>query len=107
MCVLYLNHPILTRFCRGRRVSAELPVVLREAHGIVAEQLSRLRSLAESTRREGERLSGALRQSERLLDEVGMQHRLAVQRGTAAAGDLGRRLAELRAQHDALLRETN
>lgn len=88
-------------------MSADQPVVLHEAHSIVAEQLARLRALAESTRRDGEGLSVALRQAERQVDEATMQHRMALQRGVSSAPELGRRLAELRARYDALARETH
>jgi two-component system, NarL family, sensor histidine kinase DegS len=88
-------------------LSADQPVVLREAHSIVAEQLARLRVLAESTRRDGERLSVALRQAERQVDEVTMQHRMALQRGASSAPELGRRLGDLRTRYDVLARETH
>jgi two-component system sensor histidine kinase DegS len=69
---------------------------LREAHGIVAEQLQRLRELAARVRREGETHAAALRQAERQLDEVMLQRRSAVQRGSSTAVALGARVAELR-----------
>jgi len=82
-------------------VSADLPMVLHEAHGIVAEQLARLRELAEATRRTSATLSGELRQSERQLDEAAFQRRAALDRG-AAAGDRARREVELRAHCEKL-----
>jgi len=81
-------------------VSAELPMVLHAAHGIVAEQLARLRELAENTRRAGAALSGELRKGERQLDEATLQRRAAAGRGTAAS--LARREADLRAHCDKL-----
>lgn len=88
----------------GTGEQIELPVVLREAHGIVAEQLGRLRDLAESTRRECDKLSSTLRQAERQLDEATIQHRSAVQWQTPAVSDLGKRVATLRTQCDDLSR---
>src|SRR5262245_12974030 len=78
-------------------------MVLHEAHGIVAEQLARLRELAENTRRAGAALSGELRQGERQLDEASLQRRAAAGRGTAAS--LARREADLRAHCDKLAGE--
>src|SRR5690606_33133943 len=63
---------------RSTRHEPGLPQVLHEAHTIVAEQLKRLRDLAEGARREGELLSTTLRQVERQLDEALLQHRTAV-----------------------------
>jgi two-component system sensor histidine kinase DegS len=82
----------------GASPSTELPAALREAQQIVAEQLGRLRVLAEATRRESERLSGALRQAERQLDEVTIQHQATLQRGAPGASLLQRRIGELRDQ---------
>lgn len=86
-------------------MGAEQPVVLREAHIIVAEQLDRLRALAENTRRTGATLGLALRQAERQLDEAMVQQRSAVQYRAPVAKGLTRRVAELRGQYDALERE--
>jgi two-component system sensor histidine kinase DegS len=86
-------------------VSAEQHVVLREAHGIVAEQVARLRDLAENTRRTGATLGAALRQAERQLDEVTVQHRSATQWRAPVAQELAQRVAELRARHETLQRE--
>jgi two-component system sensor histidine kinase DegS len=87
-------------------LGAEQPVVLREAHAIVAEQLARLRALAEDTRRNGAVLGVALRQAERQLDEALVQQRSAVQWRAPAAKGLAARVADLRAKHDALQSET-
>jgi two-component system sensor histidine kinase DegS len=76
--------------------------VLHEAHVIVAEQLGRLRELAESTQRTGAALSAQLRQSQRQLDELALQRRSALERGAGQAGDLARREAGLREQCDKL-----
>lgn len=80
---------------------------LREAREIVAEQLERLRALAEREREETAALAAALRQAERELDEVTLQYRTAVQRRRANAEALSRRVAELRARGDALSREVD
>lgn len=87
------------------RQNDELPAALREARTIVADQVARLRDLAARVRREGETRGAALRQAERQLDEVMLQHRSAVQRRAATAGELARRAAELRARCDAMERE--
>jgi len=83
-------------------LGAEQPVVLREAHTIVAEQLVRLRALADDTRRNGAGLGVALRQAERQLDEALVQQRSAVQWRAPAAKGLTGRVADLRAKYDAL-----
>jgi two-component system sensor histidine kinase DegS len=87
-------------------LGAEQPVVLREAHTIVAEQLARLRALAEDTRRNGAGLGVALRQAERQLDEALVQQRSAVQWRAPATQGLAARVADLRAKHDALESES-
>jgi two-component system sensor histidine kinase DegS len=81
--------------------------VLREAHTIVAEQLDRLRALAEDTRRHGATLGGALRQAERQLDEALLQQRSATQWRAPAAKALKERVAALRARHDAVEQEAH
>ena len=87
-------------------MGAEQPVVLREAHAIVAEQLARLRALAEDTRRAGAAMGVGLRQAERQLDEVLLQQRSAMQRQASMAKGLRARVAELRANYDTLERES-
>jgi two-component system, NarL family, sensor histidine kinase DegS len=89
----------------GVQQGVELPLVIREAQLIVAEQLGRLRELADQARREGDVLNAALRQVERQLDEALLQHRTAVQRRTSAAASLGQRVAELRERSEALGRD--
>jgi two-component system sensor histidine kinase DegS len=86
-------------------LSADQSGVLREAHTIVAEQLGRLRALAEDTRRHGAALGGALRHAERQLDEALLQQRSATQLRAAAAKALKERTAELRARHEAAEQE--
>ncbi|MBK9712241.1 MAG: sensor histidine kinase [Kouleothrix sp.] len=86
-------------------MSAEQPEVLREAHSIVAEQLARLRALAENTRRAGAVAGAAQRQAERQLDEALLQQRSAVQWRAPAAKGLSQRVAELQARYDQIERE--
>lgn len=86
-------------------MSAEQSVVLREAHAIVAEQLDRLRVLADDTRRRDGALSAALRQAARQLDEALLQQRSAVQWRAPAARGLKDRVAELRARHETIEQE--
>jgi two-component system sensor histidine kinase DegS len=86
-------------------LSAEQPVVLREAHTIVAEQLARLRALAESTRQNGASLGLALRQAERQLDEALIQQRSATQSRAPLAKERMKRAADLRERYEALERD--
>jgi two-component system sensor histidine kinase DegS len=86
-------------------LSAEQPVVLREAHTIVAEQLSRLRALAETTRQNGASLGLALRQAERQLDEALLQQRSAAQWRAPIAKELQLRVAGLRERYEGLERD--
>jgi two-component system, NarL family, sensor histidine kinase DegS len=88
----------------GASEDSQLPDSLRQAHGIVAEQLAQLRALAEHATAETERISTLLRQAERQLDEVTIQHRSAAQRGSPQVGDLQARIVELRSQTQALSR---
>ncbi|PMP74800.1 MAG: sensor histidine kinase, partial [Roseiflexus castenholzii] len=85
----------------------ERSAALREARDIVAEQLERLRALAEHERQEIATLAASLRQAERELDEVTLQYRTAVQRRRSGAEPLNRRMTELRAQCDALSRDVD
>ena len=86
-------------------MSAEQSVVLHEAHGIVTEQLTRLRELAEQTRRTGTTLSAAQRQAERQLDEVTIQRRVALERRLPLEANAVRREAELRTNCESLTHE--
>jgi two-component system sensor histidine kinase DegS len=79
--------------------------VLHEAHGLVTDQLARLRELAARERCSSEELSAGLRQAERQLDEVMMQHRSAVQRKAPSAETLGARVMELRERSAAMRRD--
>lgn len=90
---------------RGTTLSAEQSGVLREAHGIVAEQLARLRALADETRRQGATLGTALRQAERQLDEAQMQQRSsALLRAPVGSGQRGR-MDDTRARYEAIKRD--
>ncbi len=84
-----------------------IPVALREARDIVAEQLERLRALAERERQEAHALNAALRQAERELDEVTLQYRTALQRRRSNAEALGQQMAKLRARCDELTRNVD
>lgn len=86
-------------------MSAEQPVVLREAHSIVAEQLHRLRHLADTTRQRGAALGIALRQAERQLDEALIQQRSTSQSRLIQARSHTQRVAESRARYEAAERE--
>lgn len=88
-------------------MSAELPGVLREAHTIVTEQLTRLRALAETTRRSANELSAEMRQAERQLDEAIIQRQITLDRGGRAQPALTQREAVLRARCDQLARALN
>jgi len=84
-----------------------IPVALREARDIVAEQLERLRALAERERQEAHALNAALRQAERELDEVTLQYRTALQRRRSSAEAPGQQMAKLRARCDELTRNVD
>lgn len=86
-------------------MSADVSAALQEAHAIVAEQLGRLRALAERTRRQSETLSSTLRQYERQLDESIMQRRSGIAGRTLISPSFSRRNTELRARCDALAEE--
>jgi two-component system sensor histidine kinase DegS len=82
-----------------------MPALLDEAQQLVAEQLARLRVLVETAQQRSAQLTTAQRQAERALDEASVQHRFAIERQHPGAAALGLREAELRSQHEALLRE--
>lgn len=75
---------------------------LHEAQKIVDEQLTRLRDLAVTVRRDGEQLSAELRRADRQLDEVALQHRSALQRQAADTPALAQRMGELRQRSEEL-----
>lgn len=77
-------------------MSATQSQVLHAAYSIVSQQLSRLRSLAEDTRRVEQALSSELRQHERQLDEAAIQLRLTAERG-ANTTVASKRVSDLRA----------
>jgi two-component system, NarL family, sensor histidine kinase DegS len=89
----------------GAPTGAGLPAALREAQQIVENQLTQLRTLLEQTRVEVERLSIALRQAERQLDETTIQHRTALQIGSPNVRSLASRMASLRTQCEELSRD--
>lgn len=81
-------------------VSAQLPDVLQEAHAIVEQQQDRLRALAVVARQRCDTAAVALRQIERQLDEISVQHRAAVERRAPSVATLTKRLQDLRRQHE-------
>ena len=83
-------------------MSAERSVVLQQAHGIVADQLSRLHDLAANTRRTIEAQSVALRQAERQLDEASLQYQNARTQRAFNATTLARQHATAKERYDTL-----
>src|SRR5690606_25981235 len=75
--------------------------LLDAAHGIVAEQLARLRDLHQSALQRYQQLEAELRQSERQLDELITQRRFAAEHGLARETSLLEREQQLRAEHEA------
>ncbi|NJM05525.1 sensor histidine kinase [Candidatus Gracilibacteria bacterium] len=88
-------------------MSAEPTTLLHAAHTIVAEQQVQLRALIDTAQQRISQLEQDLRQVERWLDEVVVQHRFAAERKLPTARQLGEREAELRSSHETLLREYN
>ncbi|HMO56845.1 MAG TPA: sensor histidine kinase [Roseiflexaceae bacterium] len=77
--------------------SAETPAAaLLAAQAIVDEQMGRLRDLEQQARREIDTIGASLRQAERQLDEVTLQHRTALQLRTPHVAALGERMGQLR-----------
>ncbi|NNJ11231.1 sensor histidine kinase [Chloroflexales bacterium ZM16-3] len=86
-------------------MSAEPSALLDAAHGIVAEQLARLRELHQSAQQRHTHVEADLRQSARILDEASMQLRFAAERGLPTAASMAERERQLRADHETLTRE--
>jgi two-component system, NarL family, sensor histidine kinase DegS len=86
-------------------MSAEHSTLLDSAHSIVATMLSELRSLVESSQQRGTQLTTELRQAERALDEMVMQHQFAADHNLPTAATLASREQELRAALKALQHE--
>lgn len=86
-------------------MSADFPAALQEAHAIVADQLARLRALADSCKRRAELINGTLRQAERQFDELAVQQRTAKEQRRMVPPAVTRRSAEIRARCDALVIE--
>lgn len=91
----------------GTADNNDLPVALRDAQGIVAEQLRRLTELANNERHNLEQHSGALRHAERQLDEISIQYRAARQRSMPTAGALKQRISALQAQAETLRQQVH
>jgi two-component system sensor histidine kinase DegS len=91
--------------CQEASVSEEPSALLEEAHAIVAELLARLRGLVEKAQQRSSEITVKLRQAERALDEVKMQHQFAVEHNLPAAATHAAREQELRKTHQALSRE--
>lgn len=88
-------------------MSAEPTSLLRAAHTIVAGQQMQLRALIDTAQQRLNQLEQDLRQSERWLDEVVVQHRFAAERQLPTEKQLAARDAELRSTHEALLHDYN
>lgn len=82
-------------------MSVKPSALLDAAHGIVAEQLARLRDLHQSALQRYQQLEAELRQSERQLDELITQRRFAAEHGLARETSLLEREQQLRAEHEA------
>ncbi|NJP06600.1 MAG: sensor histidine kinase [Chloroflexaceae bacterium] len=80
--------------------------LLEEAHTIVDDLLQRLRTMIAEAQQRSEQLTIELRQAQRTLDEVVMQHQFANQRQFASASALAAREKEARAVHQALSQES-
>lgn len=86
-------------------MSDEPSALLEEANAIVSELLARLRVLVEQAQRRNTEITTQLRQLERALDEVTMQHKFAVEHNLPAAANHAAREQELRIAHQHLSRE--
>lgn len=86
-------------------MSAEPSALLDAAHDIIAAQLGQLRDLHASAQQRHARIESELRQSARMLDELGMQLRFAAERGQPAPEGLAEREREQRSRHELLARE--
>lgn len=80
--------------------------LLNEAHAIVDDMLSRLRTLAESLHQRNAQLTVELRQAERAHDEAITQQQFAAERRLPNASKLAEREQTLRASLNALTRES-
>jgi two-component system, NarL family, sensor histidine kinase DegS len=83
----------------------DLPAALQQAQAIVAEQLTRLRAVADAARARQAALAVEARAAERALDEAATQLLFAASHNQFKAGLLGRKEAQLRERYDAITRE--
>jgi two-component system sensor histidine kinase DegS len=86
-------------------VSVEPSALLEAAQSIVAEQLSQLRTIAESAQQRQASIKIELRQIERALDEAVLQSRFAAEHGLPTAAEFAAREQTLRASYDKLVQE--
>ncbi len=86
-------------------MSVEPSALLQAAHALVADQLARLRAMAESAQQRNSQLAIELRQAERALDEAVLQSRFAAERKLPNLNELVAREQRLRMAHEALARE--
>jgi two-component system sensor histidine kinase DegS len=86
-------------------LNGEPAALLEAAHTIVDEQLARLRDMAQSARQRATEQESALRASERMLDEVTIQHRFAAEQGLPTVEKLAAQAQKLRREHEQLLGE--
>lgn len=87
-------------------MSADPSTLLEGAHTIVAELLTRLRTLIESAQQRDKQITQNLRQAARELDEVVAQHTFAVEHQLPSAFRLAEREQSLRTAYSALERES-
>jgi Signal transduction histidine kinase len=87
-------------------VSADNHTLLDEAQQLVSEQLNRLRELVQQAQQRSAHLTNAQRQAERALDEAIIQHQFARQHQQANADSFAKREAELRANYDQIVQES-
>lgn len=80
-------------------------MLLESAHGIISEQIARLRELHQSAQERLSKLEVAVRTSERQLDELLVQSRFAAERGLASAEAAAARERQVRSEHDNLAAE--
>lgn len=83
-------------------MSIETPEEITAAQAIVAEMIARLKTLVEASQQHLARITSELRQAERALDEVAMQHRFAVENHLPTVHSLAAREEALRKTHQQL-----
>jgi two-component system, NarL family, sensor histidine kinase DegS len=86
-------------------LSRDPSALLESAHGIITEQITRLRALHQSAQERLATLDSAVRASERQLDELLVQSRFAAERGLPGAAATAAREQRARAEHETLAAE--